>query len=96
MKKKAFYNFFAACPIALPSPTLPVAMTCRLPDYCTGIQCCTDIPLLGRSLEAHVLLDVCHYKLSIGLEKLQVNVSLFDYHYDTWEVISLGNMFRLR
>jgi hypothetical protein len=77
-------------------PALPVAMACSLPDYCTGIQCCADIPLLGRSFEVHVLLDACHYKLSIGLEKLVLNISLFDYHYDTWKEVSLGNMLRLR
>ncbi|XP_076086951.1 uncharacterized protein LOC143057524 [Mytilus galloprovincialis] len=54
-----------------------------------------EVPLLQRTLETHVLLDACAYKLSIGIEKLVINESLFDYTFNTWKTVSLGNMVRL-
>ncbi|VDI33335.1 Hypothetical predicted protein, partial [Mytilus galloprovincialis] len=84
-----------ACSADVPVAALPVYARCRLPSYCTGIQCCVDVPILKRTFETHVLLDACAYKLSIGIEKLVINESLFDYTFNTWKTVSLGNMVRL-
>ncbi|VDI03913.1 Hypothetical predicted protein, partial [Mytilus galloprovincialis] len=84
-----------ACSADVPVTALPVYARCRLPSYCTGIQCCVAVPILKRTFETHVLLDACAYKLSIGIEKLVINESLFDYTFNTWKTVSLGNMVRL-
>lgn len=87
---------FVGCGTNLKLPTLSPNLACRLSHLCTGVQCCLHIPILERLIEAHAFLDVCNYKLSIGLEKLVLNISMFDYNYNTWKTISLGNMIRLR
>ncbi|VDH92137.1 Hypothetical predicted protein [Mytilus galloprovincialis] len=84
-----------ACSENISLSHLPVYASCRLSSYCTGLQCCMEVPLLQRSFETHVLLDACAYKLSIGIEKLVINESLFDYTLNTWKTVSLGNMVRL-
>lgn len=54
-----------------------------------------EVSLLQTTFETHVLLDACAYKLSFGIEKLVINESLYDYTFDTWKTVSLGNMVRL-
>lgn len=70
-------------------------MACRLPEYCTGVTCCVDIPLLRTSVETFVLLDVCNYKITFGIERMIKKISLFDYNYNTWQNVTLGNVVRL-
>ncbi|XP_071145134.1 uncharacterized protein [Mytilus edulis] len=84
-----------ACSENISLPHLPDYVSCHLSNYCTGLQCCMMVPLLQRTFETHVLLDACAYKLSIVIEKLVINESLFDYTFNTWKTISLGNMIRL-
>ncbi|XP_063420822.1 uncharacterized protein LOC134706043 [Mytilus trossulus] len=84
------------CSADISVPTLPVYASCRLPSYCTGLQCCVEVSLLQTTFETHVFLDACAYKLSIGIENLVINESLFDYTLNTWKTISLGNLFRLK
>ncbi|VDI08519.1 Hypothetical predicted protein [Mytilus galloprovincialis] len=84
-----------ACSENISLPHLPNYVSCHLPNYCTGLLCCMMVPLLQRTFETHVLLDACAYKLSIGIEKLVINESLFDYTLNTWKTVSLGNMIRL-
>ncbi|XP_052090897.1 uncharacterized protein LOC127727822 [Mytilus californianus] len=83
------------CGADLSLPTLPKNLACRLPDYCTGIQCCVYIPVLDMYVEAHLLLDICDLRLSIGLENMVINESLAHYNYNTEKIVSLGNMVRL-
>ena len=90
------FVYFAVCTADLSLPVLPYNMACMLPDYCTGIQCCVYIPLLDITIEAHVLIDVCNLKLSIGIENMVINESLSDYDFNTEKVISLRNMVRLK
>ena len=90
------FVYFTVCTADLSLPALPYNMACRLPDYCTGIQCCVYIPLLDMTVEAHVLIDICNLRLSIGIENLVINESLSDYNFNTERVISLRNMVRLK
>ncbi|VDI45262.1 Hypothetical predicted protein [Mytilus galloprovincialis] len=76
-------------------PKLSRHMACRLPEYCTGATCCVDIPLLRTSVETFVLLDVCNYKITFGIERMIKKISLFDYNYNTWQNVTLGNVVRL-
>jgi hypothetical protein len=62
-------------------PALPGEVSCYIPDYCTGIDCCVDMPVVNRALNIYVLLDACNYTLSIGIEKWSFNLSLLDYDW---------------
>ncbi|KAK3102203.1 hypothetical protein FSP39_009587 [Pinctada imbricata] len=84
-----------SCGSRLSLQTLPSYAACRLPSYCTGAQCCVDVGLLGRTLDTHVFLDACNHRLSVGLEKLDINITLFDYVFDQWKQYSLSNVLRV-
>lgn len=68
-------------------PALPDQLKCHVPDYCTGIDSCVYVDQLQRGFRAHLLLDACNFKFSVGIEKLQVEQSLID--YDWGEIFSL-------
>ena len=70
----------------LPSSAL---VSCHVPEYCTGVKCCVDADLIGRSFEAYVLLDACSNRMSVGVEKLKFDVSLLDYDFGKTEHFSL-------
>ncbi|XP_071123204.1 uncharacterized protein [Mytilus edulis] len=85
----------SGCKKTLTLAKLSRNIACGLPEYCTGATCCVNLPLLGRSIEVFVLLDVCNYKITIGIEMMIQEISLFDYIYNTWQNVTLGNMVRL-
>jgi hypothetical protein len=64
-------------------------------SYCTGVQCCTEIGILGRSWATHILVDTCRYRVSIGIEKQTVNITLFEFVQGSWATVTLGNVLRL-
>ncbi|XP_063431651.1 uncharacterized protein LOC134714342 [Mytilus trossulus] len=85
-----------ACGELITLPQLPAYTRCRLPSYCTGAQCCSNIGYLGRKLEAFVLVDPCSYSVSIGLEKRNINVTLLEFTQGSWQTVTLGNLLRLQ
>jgi hypothetical protein len=80
--------------ISLPS-IAESGVSCHIPDYCTGIDCCVDVPVIQRAFHAYVLLDACNYKLSVGIEKLSFNLTLFDYEWGKVEHFYLQGVIRL-
>lgn len=73
---------FLDCPLNVPMTPLKVPATCLIPSHCTGVDCCVDIDLLGRSLHAYVDLDTCNNQFTVGIEKLKLDpVSLIDYKF---------------
>ncbi|XP_052083604.1 uncharacterized protein LOC127720904 [Mytilus californianus] len=68
---------------------LDESTACHLYDYCTGITCCTTVEMIGRSINTYLTLDPCNKRMSIGIEKFTVNISLFDYDYGKQEHIKL-------
>lgn len=54
-------------------------MSCFIPDYCTGIECCADIPLLGVGLHLYLNLDLDKLELSYGFENIKKTMKLIDY-----------------
>lgn len=54
-------------------------MSCFIPDYCTGIECCADIPLLGVGLHLYLNLDLDKLELSYGFENIKKTMRLIDY-----------------
>ncbi|CAC5374575.1 unnamed protein product [Mytilus coruscus] len=85
----------SACPETVSLTTLPSYTSCQLPSYCTGVQCCTEIGILGRSWQTFVLVDTCKYRVSIGIENQMVNITLFEFVQGTWATVTLGNVLRL-
>ncbi|XP_052083538.1 uncharacterized protein LOC127720830 [Mytilus californianus] len=85
-----------ACGELITLPQLPAYTRCRLPSYCTGAQCCSNIGYLGRKLEVFVFVDPCSYSVSIGLEKRNINVTLLEFTQGSWQTVTLGNLLRLQ
>ena len=62
-------------------PKIHSSVTCYIPDYCTGINCCVEVGKIGKSFNAYALLDGCNWKLSVGVEKRSFNISLTEYEW---------------
>lgn len=56
-------------------------ITCYIPEYCTGIDCCVDVSNVGQTFKAFALLDACKNRMTVGVEKLKKEVMLFDYDF---------------
>jgi hypothetical protein len=74
---------------------LPPSMTCIIPDSCTGVDCCVDVDILARSINTYVLLDACNYVMRVGIEKLNVNISLIDYSWGKLASVTVYIYFHL-
>jgi hypothetical protein len=70
-------------------------VSCHIPDSCTGIDCCVDVDIIGRSFRVFALLDACGYKLSVGIDKLKFDLTLFDYKWGKEEHFSLQGVVRI-
>ncbi|CAG2189963.1 unnamed protein product [Mytilus edulis] len=62
-------------------PKIRGTVSCYVPDYCTGIDCCVDVGKIGKSFRIYALLDACNWKLSIGIEKRAFNFTIIDYKW---------------
>ena len=69
--------------------------TCHLFDTCTGVRCCSDVDVISRSLNTYLTIDTCSQRMSVGVEKFSVNVSLVGYQYGTKERVNLHGVVRL-
>jgi hypothetical protein len=56
-------------------------MSCYIPDFCTGVECCASIPILGLGLHAYAFLDLDKLELRYGLETITGTLKLFDYEW---------------
>ena len=75
--------YFIACPKSadMTLPKIRGTVSCYVPDYCTGIDCCVDVGKIGKSFRIYALLDACNWKLSIGIEKRAFNFTIIDYKW---------------
>lgn len=73
----------------LPSQ-IPDPMSCHIPDYCTGIECCADIPVLGLGLHVSVFLDLDKLELRIGMETVKETIKLNDYVWGDVKTIAVA------
>ncbi|KAK6174798.1 hypothetical protein SNE40_013376 [Patella caerulea] len=83
------------CPLNMTLPALPSNLGCYIPDYCTGIICCTEVSQVRRAFQAHILIDGCNFQMSVGIEKIFFNISLVDYEWGKDEIIDIGGLFKL-
>ena len=77
-------------------PTLPDLMTCSVPDYCTAIDCCVDIPFIRRFVNFYIDLDACTYELNIGIENFGRSISLLEYSWGLTKTISVKGVLFIR
>jgi hypothetical protein len=49
--------------------------------YCTGIECCVEIPQIDTTFHVYLLLDSCLHKLKIGIENLGMEKTYFDFKF---------------
>ncbi|XP_033724553.1 uncharacterized protein LOC117314596 [Pecten maximus] len=84
------------CPLDISLPDITsVPMTCYIPDYCTGIDCCLDVDFLGMSFRTYLLLDGCNLNLQIGIEQLALNESLDSYIFGTPKQLYVEGVLRI-
>jgi hypothetical protein len=62
-------------------PQLPMNVVCHLTENCTGIHCCIDVELLGRSLHVYFNIDPCYHQLNLTIERMIFDISLLDYKW---------------
>ena len=76
-------KYFSGCPRTINSlpAEVPEPMTCYIPDYCTGIDCCAELPVLGLGLRSYVFLDLERLEIRYGMENVHRTVKIADY---TW------------
>ncbi|CAG2204544.1 unnamed protein product [Mytilus edulis] len=63
-------------------PSLGSNMNCYIDQSCTAVQCCIDVNELGQSIEIGVEIDPCDFMLTVRIEKLNFDVTLYDYIWD--------------
>lgn len=86
---------FAECPASTLALNLPSDLSCHIPDFCTGIECCFSVGILKRSFQMHLFIDTCSNLFSVGIEKYVNKVSLIDYEWGTTKAFSLAGALRV-
>jgi hypothetical protein len=62
-------------------PNLQSGISCNLLPSCTGVDCCIDVDIIGHSINAVLKLYPCDQRLTLGIENLVFNVSLYDFDW---------------
>lgn len=70
--------YFLGCPLSIELSDLHDNMTCQITDSCTGVKCCVYTKELDRNFDINVILDPCDQSLSLSIDHLVNNVSLYD------------------
>ena len=73
---------YTDCPLNVTLPDLSTyPLTCQLHGSCTSVECCMEVPFIGRRLTAMLELNQDTQILNIGIEKLQFPISLLDFKF---------------
>ena len=73
---------YTDCPLNVTLPDLSTyPLTCQLHSSCTSVECCMEVPFIGRRLTAMLELNQDTQILNIGIEKLQFPISLLDFKF---------------
>ncbi|XP_053392737.1 uncharacterized protein LOC128555173 [Mercenaria mercenaria] len=86
------------CPLSfvrLPKIQNENKISCSVPDYCTGIDCCVDIDNIGLSIRAFLDINLCNYIVSGGIETHNFSFSLFNYEWGKTETETILDFLRL-
>ncbi|KAK3101936.1 hypothetical protein FSP39_007496 [Pinctada imbricata] len=91
-------GWFIACQSSVNLPTLnsDTMSNCRLTTDCTGVECCTDVPQIQRTLRTFLKIDSCTNRVNLGIERFHRNISLTDYtKWGQQQEFWLGGVFRI-
>ncbi|CAC5401975.1 unnamed protein product [Mytilus coruscus] len=83
-------------PMTTSLPSLPGNTACYITDTCNTVQCCTNVDKIGQSYEAEVSIDQCLLKLSVRIEKLQLNKDLLNFQWGVPVEMWLFGLVRVR
>jgi hypothetical protein len=86
----------SGCDQYVPLSPITSNSTCHVYEFCTGVRCCSDLPVLSRSINSWLILDHCNYKLSVGFEKFSYNISLHTFRFGTEQIVNIKGVVRLR
>jgi hypothetical protein len=73
--------FFSESSSNFTLPSLPGDIVCHISPTQSEFSCCVHVNLLKRSLKATVNLNTCTYKLTVSIENLHHEISLFNYKW---------------
>ncbi|VDI36613.1 Hypothetical predicted protein, partial [Mytilus galloprovincialis] len=76
-------------------PSLLSNMNCYIDQSCTAVHCCIDVNELGKSLEIGVKIDPCDFRLTVRIEKLSFDVTLYDYEWGSQKVLDLYGVMQI-
>ncbi|XP_071131855.1 uncharacterized protein [Mytilus edulis] len=77
------------CPLAVNLPPIETSMTCYISSYCTGINCCIEVDQIGKTFNVYALLDGCNWRLTLGIERRKIDISLLDYNWGETKTFTL-------
>ena len=73
--------FVSECPLNVSLFQLGSGVKCHIPDICTGVHCCVDVAVVGRSFHAFAVLDACNLVINVGIENLKFDLNLDNYEW---------------
>ncbi|KAI8485717.1 hypothetical protein Bbelb_365510, partial [Branchiostoma belcheri] len=76
---------------------LPDTMACTVEDNCMGVKCCLDLDfkLIKLTVQSYVHLDLCNYKLLMGIGNVDIAQTLFTYEWGTPKLFTIGNAIKI-
>ncbi|XP_063447892.1 uncharacterized protein LOC134727440 [Mytilus trossulus] len=82
------------CPLDITLPEIPsnIPVSCHIPDYCTGIQCCVDVEFIKKSFHFYILLDGCQYRIKAGIDRFGIDEAFFSFDSGMVKNLKLGNI----
>ena len=94
------FSIFPACAGSPALPPLPGALSCHLTSSCTGLECCVFSSRLGQTFRAHLDIDPCTYRITVGIdnwtftELSQETIRMLNSGILT-DIAPIGNHFRI-
>ncbi|VDI16062.1 Hypothetical predicted protein [Mytilus galloprovincialis] len=83
------------CPLNVDKPMLHDNVTCQVTSSCTGVKCCVYTEELNRNIDVHLLLNPCDQSLSLTIDYLEYNRSLFDFDFGSLQQFYMENVVRV-
>ncbi|XP_069109898.1 uncharacterized protein [Argopecten irradians] len=83
------------CPKSIALPSISDDITCHIPDTCTGVNCCLNVPILDQTFQLSLDLDSCYKTLRVSIEKIYHEESLIGYPFGTVKHFYLYGVIRM-
>ncbi|KAL5015119.1 hypothetical protein ScPMuIL_009389 [Solemya velum] len=77
------------CSQGLTQGELPEAIQCHMTSKCTEVDCCIRYEHIHTSFHTYFYFNPCDFKLTVRIEKLDVEIPLFDFDFGEPVKISL-------